>query len=82
MDLLVALNWKDLHALKYPHLWSMQSLQRKSPTSLTVGGIGFCSNFAFVRIFLKILGWLNASGTFLFWEHCFKSLLLIFQDYV
>ena len=43
----------------------MQSLQSKSPTSLS-GGVGFSSNFAFVRAFCKCWGCAVASCTVLF----------------
>ena len=39
----------------------------------------FSSNFAFVRIFRRLLGCLVASCTVLFWKHCFNSLLFIFS---
>ena len=42
------------------------TLQGKDPTSLTGGGRGFSSNYAFVRIFRKFLGCLVASCTVLF----------------
>ena len=41
-------------------------IQEKNPTSLTGGGIGFSSNFAFVRTFRKFLGCQVASCTVLF----------------
>ena len=53
--------------------------KKKNPTSLTRGGGGFYSNFAFVRIFGKFLGCLVASCAVLCWKHCFNSLLLMFS---
>ena len=63
--LIVYIQLKRFSRLEIYHRY-IESLQRRNPTSLTGGGRGFSSKFAFVRIFRKIFGCLVASVTVLF----------------